>query len=548
MKSQQYNGVTAANFYYNARNLLMKKEYPGTTGNVVTYEYYADGQLSKKTDRNNIKTQYIYNPQGLVLEEKATLFTVNNSGQEVEQSHTMKSFVYDDAGNQLESSITSSTLTTNETVERTYDELGRVKTKSVSNIEGKVKYVYDIITSDGLTAETSVDQKNNVTTKVYDKAGRIAFVKNGNIEAENAAEYRYYKNGAAQSIIYANGAREDYTYFDDELLKTLDNKKPDGTLIESYSYTYDANYNMHTKEDNKGTTSYTYDDLNRLKEVDEKYSGKITEYAYDGFGNRTSATINQNGIMKEEIYDYNYYSNLLEKVTFKTGSTVDEVISYGYDGNGNLISSETKKNGTITNSVTYGYDEFNQLISTGDFNYGYNAEGYRISKSSNGSLTRYLYEYDKVVLEVETKAGQQDKVNRNIYGTNLLMRTADGQSYYYMYNGHADVTALINVATGSVDATYYYDAFGNIDPTGTTGDVNNNITYGGYQYDEETGLYYLNARMYDPKIARFLQEDTYAGNPNDPLSLNLYTYCANNPVLCFLRGNNKNMVNSNKSV
>ncbi len=36
--------------------------------------------------------------------------------------------------------------------------------------------------------------------------------------------------------------------------------------------------------------------------------------------------------------------------------------------------------------------------------------------------------------------------------------------------------------------------------------------------------------MYDPKIARFMQEDTYTGDPNDPLSLNLYTYCHNEPI------------------
>lgn len=38
-------------------------------------------------------------------------------------------------------------------------------------------------------------------------------------------------------------------------------------------------------------------------------------------------------------------------------------------------------------------------------------------------------------------------------------------------------------------------------------------------------------RMYDPETARFLQEDTYRGDPNDPLSLNLYTYCNNNPLI-----------------
>ena len=37
--------------------------------------------------------------------------------------------------------------------------------------------------------------------------------------------------------------------------------------------------------------------------------------------------------------------------------------------------------------------------------------------------------------------------------------------------------------------------------------------------------------MYDPTIARFLQEDTYTGDKNDPLSLNLYAYCNNNPLI-----------------
>ena len=143
-----------------------------------------------------------------------------------------------------------------------------------------------------------------------------------------------------------------------------------------------------------------------------------------------------------------------------------------------------------------------------------------------------------MVLEVNASG---DQVGRNIYDTNLLMRTADGLSLYYMYNGHADVTALIDATTGTTRATYYYDAFGNIQEqkyytasgTETTTPINNSIMYAGYQYDKETGLYYLNARMYDPKIARFLQEDTYSGSANDPLSLNLYTYCYNNPIIYY---------------
>ena len=116
----------------------------------------------------------------------------------------------------------------------------------------------------------------------------------------------------------------------------------------------------------------------------------------------------------------------------------------------------------------------------------------------------------------------------NIYGTNLLVRATGTELYHYLYNGHADVTALIT-RDGMIAATYYYDAFGNI--LESTGNVDNSIRYAGYQYDEETGLYYINARMYDPVTARFLQEDTYKGEPIDPLSLNLYTYCINNPII-----------------
>ncbi len=44
-------------------------------------------------------------------------------------------------------------------------------------------------------------------------------------------------------------------------------------------------------------------------------------------------------------------------------------------------------------------------------------------------------------------------------------------------------------------------------------------------------LYYLRARYYDPKLGRFINEDTYEGQINNPLTLNLYTYCINNPLI-----------------
>ena len=60
--------------------------------------------------------------------------------------------------------------------------------------------------------------------------------------------------------------------------------------------------------------------------------------------------------------------------------------------------------------------------------------------------------------------------------------------------------------------------------------LSNPYRYAGYYQDSESGLYYLQSRYYNPRTARFLTEDTASGKYTDPLSLNKYTYCHNQPV------------------
>ena len=61
----------------------------------------------------------------------------------------------------------------------------------------------------------------------------------------------------------------------------------------------------------------------------------------------------------------------------------------------------------------------------------------------------------------------------------------------------------------------------------------NPFRYRSYYYDEETGLYYLNSRYYDPEIGRFINSDSLEilSNTKDIINgLNLFAYCLNNPV------------------
>ena len=59
----------------------------------------------------------------------------------------------------------------------------------------------------------------------------------------------------------------------------------------------------------------------------------------------------------------------------------------------------------------------------------------------------------------------------------------------------------------------------------------NPIRYRGYYYDDDTGLYYCNARYYSPKWRRFISpDDTAYLDPESVNGLNLYCYCNNDPV------------------
>lgn len=83
-------------------------------------------------------------------------------------------------------------------------------------------------------------------------------------------------------------------------------------------------------------------------------------------------------------------------------------------------------------------------------------------------------------------------------------------------------------ASGEVLNQYDYDIWGN--PTLTVETEECSIRFSEEYFDSEGGLYYLRARYYDSHLGRFISEDSYSGKVNNPLSLNRYTYCHNDPI------------------
>ena len=520
-------------FNYNVANLVTAKidhEGSGVAEKTESYQYDGRGNIISKTDRNGVTLSYVYDVHNRMLQTK--------QGETVLIDQT-----YDANGNKLTMTDESGTTT------RTYDSQNRVLTKTVPNI-GTSTYQYDITTgvSEGEVAEKTTDPKQNVTTKTYDNNNRLSGVKSA--EQATAATYEYYANGAQKKLTNPDGSTAEFAYYADGTLQSLTNKTASGAVIDTYAYTYDAAKNQLTKTEtvsgeDRGTTAYTYDSVNRLKTVTDP-QGKVTAYTYDKAGNRQSETLTESGIVvSQTLYTYNEQERLLSSV--QTAGDITKKLSYQYDYNGNMISrtqelfmpdagEEAAEKLSLLGVddpedvvTVYEYNVFNQMVKAYNGSdittHTYNGEGVRVQKTVNNETCNYLYEYDKIVLQTD---GSGNQTGRNVYGTSLISREADGETFSYHYNGHGDVTALTDTS-GVVAASYYYDAFGV--ELEHTGDVNNPFRYSGYEFDEETGLYYLKSRFYDATIARFIQEDTYRGTQNDPLSLNLYTYCANNPIL-----------------
>lgn len=106
-------------------------------------------------------------------------------------------------------------------------------------------------------------------------------------------------------------------------------------------------------------------------------------------------------------------------------------------------------------------------------------------------------------------------------------------TYTYVKNLQGDVLRILD-SNGNAVVNYTYDPWGKPTVTGNTDlAALNPCSYRGYDYDEETGFYYLQSRYYDPTVSRFI-------SPDEPLVIkyrtgtlvsNVFVYGDNNPIV-----------------
>ena len=293
--------------------------------------------------------------------------------------------------------------------------------------------------------------------------------------------------------------------------------KYEGTYDNEIVYTYDANGNIISD----GKYEYSYDNLNRLQQTTD-----------------LSTNIHKH-------YTYNNEGNLVNVVTTKGPSTLSQIVRT-YDGikmvsyDGKAITYDDLGNPlTYYNGTQFTWEMGRQLASAQrsdgtQITYKYNAEGLRTEKKIGENSVLYTLTGSKIT-------GQTDGTNTFYFrydeSDNLIGFELGSNQYFYITNLVGDIISIVD-SEGNCVVEYEYDPWGVCTIVSDTSNNNlgtlNPFRYRGYYYDEETSLYYLQSRYYDPVTCKFINIDEpsiIATNPYNIMSVLAFDYCNNNPVM-----------------
>jgi len=239
----------------------------------------------------------------------------------------------------------------------------------------------------------------------------------------------------------------------------------------------------------------------------------VEEYQYDGNGNRV-------------------YAKTLQGEFYGNYDNQDRLISYGnnnytYTANGELLSKTTTEGTTY-----YTYDELGNLLSVvlpdgKTIEYIVDGLGRRIGKRVNGQIVQKFI-YEGQLTPVAELDGNNNIVSLFIYATKINVPDyiiKGGEKYKIITDHLGSIRYVVRVSDGAVVEQIEYDSFGNV-----LYDLNPGFVpfgFAGGIYDKDTGLVRFGARDYDAEVGRWTAKDPILFSSTD---YNLYEYVFNDPI------------------
>ncbi|MFN8105308.1 MAG: Ig-like domain-containing protein [Acidimicrobiia bacterium] len=493
-------------------------------GAVTTYERDDSGRVTEIVDAGGRHRNYTYGTFGNLItvtdatgaESRYEYDAADQLVRAIDRNGVIATFRYDAAGRAVKTS-----LSTGETTTVAYDGLGRART--LTNESGSITREYDPLgrtlrehfePADG-TGLAPTDARNEydalglrrhyegtggAVDYDYDNLGRLETLSAG------ADTYRLtYDSMSRMATLTRPGGLQDVLSYDPTgRIESRVTRVGAAALVGS-SYTYDPLGRVDARTDGSGTTVYDYDPASRVTDVTLPDSTHVG-YSYDPLGNRQTASTAPSGPYTYEgdhrlrsdgaaTYDWDAEGRLRKRTVATTG----EETLYDWNGRGQLVAVHQPDGETIS--------------------YRYDPIGRRIETNAAGDITRFAYDGANVVAELDA-ANQVTAAYTHMLGVDQpIAMTQAGSTAQLLANGQGDIVAVAE-ADGTVNTTYSYDTFGQVTQNGES---QNAFTFRSREFDQDTGLYYMRARWYDPAIGRFISED--------PVShLNAYPYAGNDPV------------------
>ena len=167
------------------------------------------------------------------------------------------------------------------------------------------------------------------------------------------------------------------------------------------------------------------------------------------------------------------------------------------------------------------YDAENRLVSVTGSNlnaaFEYDGDGKQVKSIINGSTSLFIGLHYQVVAGTVTKyyfAG----------ASRIAMRV--NTTLYYLLSDHLGSTNIATDSSGNLVSELRYKAWG--ETRYAAGATPTSYRYTGQREESSFGLYFYNARWYDPASGRFAQADSIV--PGGVQGFDRYAYVSNNPV------------------
>lgn len=482
------NGHTTV-LFYDARDQLIQEARPG--GRAVKYRYDLDGNEVARVDSAERETTFSY-------DAARRLTGISYSDERTPDV----AYEYDQDGRRTVMRDGTGATT------YAYDPTGRLLERRDGN-GNTVAYEYD--KAGNVVAITYPNGKT--VRRAIDGAGRVASITDW---LGHRTAFGYDGQGNLTSTAYPNGTTVRTRYDDEGLLLATwvaSDRRPTRPIAR-LAYTRD-DAGLASREagsgEASGSRSFAYDDKLQLRRVNAGV------YRYDAAGRPIALATGAEQTFNEA--DELVESTARGRTTTYEYSPVGERTAatsswgararYDWDQAGRLTALRQTPGGANAGAPT-------QVTAS----YGYDGDGLRAHKTVGDDTRQFVWD---VVSPVPVPL--TDGASWYVYGPDgLPIEQLDdkGTAAYYFHDAVGSTRLLLD-AKGRAVGAFRFDAYGRT--VARAGKARTPILFAGAYQDQESGLYYLVKRYYDPATAQFLSVDAAVG-----FTLAPYGYAGNNPV------------------